>query len=81
MNKKNKFGIKTRVFLAFPFFVIIITNIFATFLYIFIEKSFINNVKNDIDNLYEKIEINLEKQNGSKILNINESLENEVQNK
>lgn len=52
---KTKFWIKTRVFLSFWFFIIIITNIFATFLYIFVEKSFIANMKRNIEAEYNNV--------------------------
>lgn len=52
---KTKFWIKTRVFLTFGFFIIITTNIFATFLYIFVEKSFIQNMQSNINTEYNNI--------------------------
>jgi len=52
---KSKFWIKTRIFLSFWFFIIIITNLFATFLYIFVEKSFINNMQRNISIEYNNI--------------------------
>lgn len=49
MVKTNKFWIKTRVFLSFWFFIIIFTNIFSLLMYIFVEKSFVNNIQTNIE--------------------------------
>lgn len=68
---KNKFWIKTRVFLSFWFLIIIITNIFATFLYIFVEKSFISNLKKNIEIEYQNF-IKIIDNKDSSIINIPE---------
>ena len=53
---KSKFWIKTRVFLSFGFFILIFTNIFALLLSIFVEKSFIENLKDSIETEYQNLQ-------------------------
>jgi signal transduction histidine kinase len=55
IRDKNKAWIKTRVFLSFWIFIIIFTNIFAILLYVFVEKSFIENLKESIETEYKNI--------------------------
>lgn len=54
-KEKNKAWIKTRVFLSFWIFIIIFINIFTTLLYVFVEKSFIKNLKVSIETEYKNI--------------------------
>ncbi|RKW25189.1 sensor histidine kinase [Candidatus Gracilibacteria bacterium] len=52
---KNKFGIKTRVFLGFGFFLITIINILLYLLYLGVEDSFISGIEANIEKNYNTI--------------------------
>lgn len=77
---KTKFWIKTRVFLSFWFFIIIITNIFATLLYIFVEKSFISNMKRNIETEYNNV-IEVINNSENQVINFWEEEEQNLANK
>lgn len=55
-KNSNKFWIKTRLIISLSFFIIIVTNIFATIIYAFVESNFFKNVKNDIAVEYINVE-------------------------
>ncbi len=77
---KSKFWIKTRVFLSFWFFIIIITNIFATLLYIFVERSFIANMQRNIESEYENIIQKIDKSENN-VINLSDEEEQKLANK
>ena len=52
---KNKFWIKTRVFLWFWFFLITIINILLYLLYLWVEDSFISGIEANIEKNYNTI--------------------------
>ena len=56
IKNSNKFWIKTRLIISLSFFIIIVTNIFATIIYAFVESNFFKNVKNDIEVEYINVE-------------------------
>ncbi len=77
---KTKFWIKTRVFLTFGFFIIITTNIFATFLYIFVERSFIQNMQSNINIEYNNV-LDIIDDSKNKIIKLTEEEEQNLANK
>ena len=63
IQMKNKLWIKTRVFLSFSIFTLIIINIFSYFLYFFVEKNEKNNIKKDLYNEFQTIKTFIDLQN------------------
>ena len=63
IQMKNKLWIKTRVFLSFSIFTLIIINIFSYFLYFFVEKNVKNNIKKDLYNEFQTIKTFIDLQN------------------
>jgi CHASE3 domain sensor protein len=59
----KKISIKSRVFFSFTIFVILLTNIFSYFLFLYTENSIINNTKKSIINEYETIKTFIDLQN------------------
>lgn len=76
---KSKFGIKTRVFLSFWFFIILFTNIFSLLMYIFVEKSFILNVQENISLEYNNIKKIID-ETDTILINLNSSEVERIEN-
>lgn len=81
IKNSNKFWIKTRLIISLSFFIIIVTNIFATIIYAFVENNFFKNVKNDIEVEYINVEKYIKNNNNFVFKKIPNEIEEWINNK
>lgn len=72
-KKVNKIWIKTRVFLSFGFFIIIIINILIFLFYNFIGDAYINDIKKEIDRYYTNIKRDIDQSETVDIISISKN--------